>query len=204
MKSYRLPVKLTDRVIDFCHSDKKALSNRALTHSPWLTASRSRLSYTITMTGVHKGTDQPAVQSKWIRKRSPILPYIRTVKIESFNSSDGATGLRNDVLFTHVIRCLYYLKYLPIPSVHVNPSRFRQFSQGPSYDLQPFSRVSDIVMHMICRMSHSLIQTSSGHSVPRSLGSSIRSLKASDSKPVRSLAFPLTEYSMVSLSQRCD
>lgn len=168
MEPPRLPAELTDRIIDFCHNDKKALSNCALTHSSWLAASRFHLFYTITMTGVHEWTDQRATLLKYICKRSsitshgrsPILPYIRTVKIESFNSSDGATGLKNGILFTHAVRHSCCLEHLPIPSVHVSLGRFYQLLGDPSYDLRSFSLVSDIVTHI--RLSNVTFAHSNG------------------------------------------
>ena len=151
----RLPVELTDRIIDFCHNDKRTLSNCALTHSSWLAASRFHLFHAITTTGVYQRTER-AVQLKsilrrklfaFLHERPSILPYIRIVKIELSPDSDGGLRLENAVHLAHTIRRFCSGERLPVPAVHVNLSQSSQFAFIPDlgHALRPFSPVSDIV-----------------------------------------------------------
>lgn len=155
MVSSTLPVELTDRVIDFCHDDKRTLSKCALTHSSWLATSRLHLFHTIT-TGVREGTDRE-IQLKstshkssfvFSHRRSFILPYIRTVKIKSFHGFAETLRLGNAVDLADTIRWFCHLENLPAPSVHVNLTKFRQFSLFSNQPLQSFSPVSNIVTHV--------------------------------------------------------
>lgn len=124
MGSARLPAELTDRIIDFCHNNKRTLSNCALTHSSWLAASRFHLFHTITTTGIHERTDR-ATQLKFnTRKRSSILPYIKTVKIESFANPNQVARLSNAAHLAHTIRQACDRGRLPIPPVHVTLRRY--------------------------------------------------------------------------------
>lgn len=152
MESSRLPAELTDRIIDFCHTDRRTLSKCALTHSSWLSASRLHPFHTITTTGVHEDVDR-GVQLKYIYKRPtapshrwpPILPYIKTVKIESVRSSDRALQLRNAINLADTIRRFCCLEHLPVPSVHVDLSQFCQLPRDLGPPLRIFSPVGDIV-----------------------------------------------------------
>jgi len=142
--SPRLPPELTDRIIDFCHNNKRTLSNCALTHSSWLAASRLHLFHTITTTGVHervgRTTQLESIVSKSSippHRRSSILPYIRTVRIESPASPYQAEQLGNAALLAQTIRQFRWHERLPTPSVHVTLSNIPY--------LPPFSLVSDIV-----------------------------------------------------------
>ena len=154
MGSPRLPPELTDRIIDFCHNNKRALSNCALTHSSWLATSRLHLFHTITTTGVHERTDRATKLKSIINTRlhmpphgpSPILPLIRTVKIESFANPDQAAQLWNA---THLADTIYQLgnnERLPAPSVHTTLGQPLSQTSAPS--LWSFSVVSDIVTHV--------------------------------------------------------
>jgi hypothetical protein len=151
MASSRLPVELTDRIIDFCHSDKGTLSNCALTHSSWLAASRYHLFHTITRTGVQESVG-PGTPSKAATRNTsfnlshwhaPIVPYIRTVKIESLVNVNRTLRLRNATHLADAIRQFCNRESLPVPSVHVTMSLLL----GPSDALWP-SQVSDMVTHV--------------------------------------------------------
>jgi len=146
----RLPAELTDRIIDFCHNDKKTLSNCALTHSSWLAASRFHLFHTLSTTGAFEKTDR-AIQLKSIlqtrrytisRGWPSILPYIRTVKIELSFTYNGGARLINAAHLADTICCLLYLVDLPSPSVHVSLSQPSQFLLSPAHALRSFPPVS--------------------------------------------------------------
>jgi len=148
---FRLPPELTDRIIDFCHHDKRTLSNCALTHSSWLAASRFHLFRTITMTGFHRRTSRAIQLVSIIRKRSfalslrqpSIIPYIKTVKIDSLANQDRVVRLRDAVGLTCAIRLFCDRERQPDPSVHVNMSLFLG-----SDALRRLLLVSDIVTHV--------------------------------------------------------
>lgn len=146
MECPSLPVELTDRTIDFCHNDKKTLSNCALTHSSWLAASRLHIFRTVTP-GVLRRYFQRDT-SLFSHEPSSILPYVRTVKIESFQSYEGASRLRNNAQIVYAIRQSYNLENLPVPLVHVRLVQFHQYKQSPRSMIQLFSPISDIVTHV--------------------------------------------------------
>ena len=155
MGSSSIPAELTDRIIDFCHNDKRTLSNCGLTHSSWLAASRFHLFHTIT-TGAHGWTDRE-IQLKsiiykrtfaFLHRRSSVLPYIRTVKIESYRGFDATFGLIDAVNLAHTIHRFCCLENIPDPSVHVNLTKFHLFLPASGHTLQPFTPVSDIVTHV--------------------------------------------------------
>ena len=148
--SPRLPVELTDRIIDFCHDDKKTLSNCTLTHPSWLPASRFHLFHTITLFG---GQDR-ATQFEFIipgrpstlSRRWSILPYIRIVKIESFSTYHRAAQLASIAYLAHEIRRFRSIEHLSTPSVHVS---LGQYLLGPVDALSSsLSLASDIVTHV--------------------------------------------------------
>jgi len=154
MGSPRLPSELTDRIIDFCHNNKRTLSNCALTHSSWLAASRFHLFHTITTTGAYERVER-AIQLKSIVHKKPsassyrqshILPYIKTVKIESFANPDQVTQLKNATRIAETVRQLCDHEQLPVPSVHATLGQPLSQSDAPliwSLDL-----VHDIVTHV--------------------------------------------------------
>ena len=150
----RLPPELTDRIIDFCHNDKRTLSNCALTHSSWLATSRLHLFHTITTTGVHEKRSR-AIQLKSIirksrlarsYKQSCVATYIKEVKIDSLVDPGGARQLVYAIDLACAIRLFCDHERLPVPSVHVTLRRSSSQWDAPS--LQAFSRVNDIVTHI--------------------------------------------------------
>ena len=146
MKSPRLPSELTDRIIDFSHNNKRTLSNCALTHSSWLAASRFHLFHTITTTGILERETRVTRLESIIRKRSSILPYIKTVKIRTLGSPDQFARLRAAADLTHAIHRFRDHERLPAPSVHATV----RGSLGYDYAsfLWSFSLVSGIVTHV--------------------------------------------------------
>jgi len=143
MGSPRIPSELTDRIIDFCHNNKRTLSNCALTHSLWLAASRYHLFHTITTTGVHERTRRADQLKPLIRRRSSILPYIRTVKIEAFPSPEEVARLVNATHLPYAIRQLCDREQLPTPSVHATIRGSP--GQGFAPALWSFSLIIDLV-----------------------------------------------------------
>ena len=158
MGSPRLPPELTDRIIDFCHNDKKTLSNCALTHSSWLASSRLHLFHTITTTGIHGRRGDRATQLKSIiRRRSTtlvlrefsIISYIKAVKavkIESFDNPDQVVRLKNATHLAHTIRQFCDREHIPRPSVHATLRGSLSQNHAPS--LLSFSLVSDTIIHV--------------------------------------------------------
>ena len=151
MGSSRLPPELTDRIIDFCHNDKRTLSNCALTHSSWLAASRFHLFRTITTTGVHERTSRAVQLASFIRKRPfsllhrhrSVIQYIKTVKIDSLTNSDRTARLRDAVRLVSAIRLFCNRECLPIPPVQATLGLFLG-----NDTLQSFSLVRGIVTHV--------------------------------------------------------
>ena len=151
MGSSHFSVELTDRIIDFCHNDKRLLSNCALTHSSWLAASRFHLFHTITTTGVHETTQVTQLESiihetpsTLSHRHSSIIPYIRTVKIESLVEYYREVRHENATLLAHTIRQFCNRERLPPPSVHTTLS----LSLGHSDGLWSFSPIGDMVTHV--------------------------------------------------------
>lgn len=152
MGSLQLPVELTDRIIDFCHDDKRTLSNCALTHSSWLPASHFHLFHVITL-DAQVDADRANQLKSFIHekslshRRSSVLSYIRVVKIELLPSSNGVPQLGNTHCITHMIRQLCDSESLPAPSVHVSLAKL---SSGPEscIALSTFPLVGDIVTHV--------------------------------------------------------
>ena len=151
----RLPPELTDRIIDFCHNDKATLSNCALTHSSWLAASRLHLFHTVTTTRAHQGRSRAIQLASIVHKRrfahphkgSPsVIPYIKTVKIDSLVDPGGAARLVDAVNLACAIRLFCNLERLPDPSVHATLRRSLRQKEPPS--LWPFSLLNDIVTHI--------------------------------------------------------
>ena len=148
MGSPPLPVELTDRIIDFCHDDKRTLSNCTLTHSSWLAASRFHLFDTITTVGVDSDTDRVNQLASVVNRTSSalphglsILPYIRTVKIDSLVEFDRPARLRCAAHLVDTIRQLCNREGLPAPSVHASLS----MAFGRREALRQFSLVNDLV-----------------------------------------------------------
>lgn len=150
------PPELTDRIIDFCHDDKATLSNCALTHSSWLATSRLHLFHTITCTttGVHEGRSRAIQLASIIHSHkqpstSSVIPYIKTVKIDSFvdpTRLSGAVRLRGAVDLACAIRLFCNLKGLPDPSVHATLRGSLGRWDSPS--VWPLSLVNDIVTYI--------------------------------------------------------
>jgi len=132
MGSSRLPSELTDRIIDFCHNNKRTISTCAFTHSSWLAASRFHLFRTIATTGLHRETSRAIQLASIIRKKSfavslrqpSIIPYIKTVKIDSLANQDRVIRLRDAVDLACAIRLFCDRERQPVSSVHVNLSLF--------------------------------------------------------------------------------
>lgn len=146
----RLPVELTDRIIDFCHDNKKTLSNCSLTHSSWLPASRFHLFRSITLFGGQDGATQfefiTPKKPSTLSRRWSILPYIRIVKIESFSTYRRAAQLESIAYLAHEIRRIRSIQHLSTPSVHVS---LGQYLPGPGDALSSsLSLASDIVTHV--------------------------------------------------------
>ena len=145
----RLPAELTDRIIDFCHNDKRTLKNCALVHSSWLPASRLHLFCTITPFGVRERTSQ-VTRFESILTESPsslsIIPYIKIVEIESLLDFDQGARLIAAIGFAEwVLRCRG-LSHLPAPSVHVSQGLSR-LDTGDTLS-SSLSRIGDIVTRL--------------------------------------------------------
>ena len=148
----RLPVELTDRIIDFCHDDKRTLSNCALTHSLWLPASHFHLFHTITF-----GTREEEVtllrsiiyrRPLTLSHRQPsILSYINVVKIEPLSSPNRPSRIGNAQHLAQDVRQFCKIKNLPIPSVHVKLSQFHP-CPGSYITWSLFFRIEDIVTQL--------------------------------------------------------
>ena len=130
MSPPRLPVELTDRMIDFCHDDKKILSNCALTHSSWLPASRFHLFHTISSSAM--GRIDRTDQLKSIIKNRPIavsqrlpsiLPYVKTVWITLVSSDSD--HLQQAPSLANAIRSLCNSEAFPSPTVHLTLAYFK-------------------------------------------------------------------------------
>ena len=156
MGSSHFPAELTDRIIDFCHNDKRTLSNCALTHSSWLAASRFHLFHTITTTGAHEKIGRANRLESIIHERplalpsrhSSILPYIKTVKIESLVEAGRMARLEDAAYLALTIHRLCNLERLPVPSVHTTLRSF--LSQWVA--LSSLSVANGIVTHV--KLSH--------------------------------------------------
>jgi len=146
MGSPQIPSELTDRIIDFCHNNKRTLSNCALTHSSWLAASRFHLFHTITTTGAHERIRRADQLRSLIRGRSSILPYVKTVKIETFANTDQFFRLKTATHLAHTIRRFCDHERLPAPSVHTTLRGSLGQSYTPSF--WSLSLVGDIITHV--------------------------------------------------------
>jgi len=148
---HHLPPELTDRIIDFCHNDKATLSNCALTHSSWLATSRLHLFHTISTTGVHERTSRgyqlmSIVGKRWLthpHERSPVIPYIKEVKIDTFVDPGGATSLLDAMYLACEIRALCRRVRLEVPSLHVALRRSPNRMYAPP--LWSFEEANDMV-----------------------------------------------------------
>lgn len=153
MEPHSLPVELIDRIIDFCHDDKKTLSSCALTHSLWLPASRFHLFHTITSFRPRERTNRLKSiisQSRFTRscRQSTIIRYIGVVEVESLTHLNQEVLLRDSAHLIQEILRFCTLEGLPGPSVHVN---IGYFQLGPEDLTSSLSLVCDIVTRVKLR-----------------------------------------------------
>jgi hypothetical protein len=137
----RIPAELTDRIIDFLHSDRQALATCALVCKSWIPSSRFHLfeklhinhKTTRTFMGLlhsNHSTIEKYAQALWIldwKRMVQLAPYLG--RFLAFKSL-VITGTQSDMKETHADLCLWFhgITNLDVMSFRfMNPQCFSRF-----------------------------------------------------------------------------
>lgn len=153
--SAQLPLELFERIIDFLHSDKRALCACSLVCRSWYLCSQRQLCYRVV---IRDRRDLNAIQGKAYHARNVILKFTRELEVNSIQSNilrRNALGAVPLVVGYHMpnvqrlkLQSCLYVPLLPVCPLSICRFRSLVHLQLVSFELSCFSILRSIISQL--------------------------------------------------------